>query len=209
MCDHSVSIMVFLIVRIEGIEGTAKPLIGLLTLLGLQRLVCLPLGRLEEGGKGGREEGRKGGREGGREKGRGGERERGREGGVPSHFFPSSISSFLPPFLRLGVSVSFPLSLLLPSSLPPFLPSSLPPFPPSSLPPFRTGPLSPTTPKSRACEPEASAAQYLSRNAIVLSILSRMDTYTENQRQTHTRNSQMVSEHAERHEKDPFERACA
>jgi hypothetical protein len=36
------SIMVFLIVRIEGIEGTAKPLIGLLTLLGLPRLVCLP-----------------------------------------------------------------------------------------------------------------------------------------------------------------------
>jgi len=34
--------MVFLIVRIEGIEGTAKPLIGLLTLLGLPRLVCLP-----------------------------------------------------------------------------------------------------------------------------------------------------------------------
>ena len=33
------SIMVFLIVRIEGIEGTAKPLIGLLTLLGLPRLV--------------------------------------------------------------------------------------------------------------------------------------------------------------------------
>ena len=31
--------MVFLIVRIEGIEGTAKPLIGLLTLLGLPRLV--------------------------------------------------------------------------------------------------------------------------------------------------------------------------
>ena len=134
MCDHSVSIMVFLIVRIEGIEGTAKPLIGLLTLLGLPRLVCLPLGRLEEGGKGGREEGRKGGQEGGREKGRGRERERGREGGGPSHFFPSSISSFLPPFLRLGVSVSFPLSLLLPSSLPPFLPSPLPPFLPSSLP---------------------------------------------------------------------------
>ena len=36
------SIMVFSIVRIEGIEGTAKPLIGLLTLLGLPRLVCLP-----------------------------------------------------------------------------------------------------------------------------------------------------------------------
>ena len=32
--------MVFLIVRKEGIEGTAKPLIGLLTLLGLPRLVC-------------------------------------------------------------------------------------------------------------------------------------------------------------------------
>ena len=32
--------MVFRIVRIEGIEGTAKPLIGLLTLLGLPRLVC-------------------------------------------------------------------------------------------------------------------------------------------------------------------------
>jgi len=32
------SIMVFLIVRIEGIEGTAKPLIGLLTLLDLPRL---------------------------------------------------------------------------------------------------------------------------------------------------------------------------
>jgi hypothetical protein len=32
------SIMVFRIVRIEGIEGTAKPLIGLLTLLGL--LAC-------------------------------------------------------------------------------------------------------------------------------------------------------------------------
>ena len=29
------AIMVFRIVRIEGIEGTAKPLIGLLTLLGL------------------------------------------------------------------------------------------------------------------------------------------------------------------------------
>ena len=41
------TIMVFSIVRIEGIEGTAKPLIGLLTLLGLPRLVCLPglLGR--------------------------------------------------------------------------------------------------------------------------------------------------------------------
>ena len=32
------TIMVFLIVRIEGIEGTAEPLIGLLTLLGLPRL---------------------------------------------------------------------------------------------------------------------------------------------------------------------------
>jgi len=40
------SIMVFLIVRIEGIEGTAKPLIGLLTLLGLPRLVCLPMDAL-------------------------------------------------------------------------------------------------------------------------------------------------------------------
>ena len=36
------AIMVFSLVRIEGIEGTAKPLIGLLTLLGLPRLVCLP-----------------------------------------------------------------------------------------------------------------------------------------------------------------------
>ena len=33
------SIMVFLIVRIEGIEGTGKPLVGLLTLLGLPRLL--------------------------------------------------------------------------------------------------------------------------------------------------------------------------
>ena len=33
-----VSIMVFIIVRIEGIEGTANPLIGLLTLLGLRAL---------------------------------------------------------------------------------------------------------------------------------------------------------------------------
>ena len=38
-CVHE-AIMVFLIVRIEGREGTAKPLIGLLTLLGLPRLVC-------------------------------------------------------------------------------------------------------------------------------------------------------------------------
>ena len=38
MCCRAthVAIMVFLIVRIEGIEGTAKPLIGLLTLLGLR-----------------------------------------------------------------------------------------------------------------------------------------------------------------------------
>ena len=42
MCIGGAAIMVFSIVRIEGIEGTAKPLIGLLTLLGLPRLVCLP-----------------------------------------------------------------------------------------------------------------------------------------------------------------------
>ena len=38
MCCRAthVAIMVFLIVRIEGIEGKAKPLIGLLTLLGLR-----------------------------------------------------------------------------------------------------------------------------------------------------------------------------
>jgi len=37
------SIMVLLIVRIEGIEGTANPLVGLLTLLSPPRLVWLPL----------------------------------------------------------------------------------------------------------------------------------------------------------------------